>query len=344
MKRHIVYSIAGLSAIALLAAAFLYARTNAASSRPESPAASVVERVAAPGRVEPVSEEIKLAAELNGKLHEVPVEEGDAIERGQVIAVLVNDDYQARVALSEAQVQLKEAELRRVVNGARTQERREAWAAVKETEAVMENARTELHRRETGYQQGVFAKEEADRAGREFGVAKARYEAARERADLIEDHAREEDRARAEADLALSKAQLAEARAKLDKTYIRSPIRGVILRKHLKAGETVTDKGDTPIVTVGDSATLRVRADVDEADISRLRLGQRAYVTAAAYGDHKFWGRVVRIGQLLGKKNVRTDEPAERVDQKILETLVELDPGQRLPAGLRVDAFILVKE
>ena len=51
----------------------------------------------------------------------------------------------------------------------------------------------------------------------------------------------------------------------------------------------------------------------------------------------------MRVGQLLGKKNVRTDEPAERVDTKVLETLIELEPGRALPLGLRVDAFILTK-
>ena len=47
------------------------------------------------------------------------------------------------------------------------------------------------------------------------------------------------------------------------------------------------------------------------------------------------------IGQELGRKNVRTDEPAERVDSKILETLIQLDSGADLPIGLRVNAFIV---
>jgi len=42
----------------------------------------------------------------------------------------------------------------------------------------------------------------------------------------------------------------------------------------------------------------------------------------------------------LGHKNIRTDEPTERVDTKILETLIQLDPGTQLPDGLRVDAYI----
>jgi len=49
----------------------------------------------------------------------------------------------------------------------------------------------------------------------------------------------------------------------------------------------------------------------------------------------------VRIGELLGPKTIRTDEPTERVDRKFLEALVELDPGAQLPMGLRVDTFIL---
>ena len=91
---------------------------------------------------------------------------------------------------------------------------------------------------------------------------------------------------------------------------------------------------------MADDSVLRVRLDVDESDVSKPRVGQRAYVTAEAYGTHKFWGHVIRVGRILGKKNVGTDEPSEHVDTKILETLMELEPGQQLPLGLRVDSFV----
>jgi hypothetical protein len=86
---------------------------------------------------------------------------------------------------------------------------------------------------------------------------------------------------------------------------------------------------------------LRVRVDVDETDVARPKAGDRAYFTAQAFGDQKFWGRVVRVGRLLGRKNVETNEPTEKLDTKILETLVELDGHPPLPAGLRVDSFIV---
>jgi hypothetical protein len=85
---------------------------------------------------------------------------------------------------------------------------------------------------------------------------------------------------------------------------------------------------------------LRVRVDVDETDVATLRTGQKAFVKADTYGDKQFHGSVFRIGEILGKKNIRTDEPSEKVDTKILEVLLELEPNSQLKPGLRVDAFI----
>ncbi len=299
--------------------------------------------VAGPGRVEPSSEDIKLGSELSGKLKSVNVEEGDTIHRGQVLAELENADYRAQVASAQAEVAAKEATLRKVLNGARYQERSEALSSVRAAEAVMNNAQAEMERRKKLFAAGVISREEADRYAREFDVAKARYNEAVERHSLIDDHAREEDRAFAQADLQLARARLEEARAKYEKTFVRSPIDGTVLRKHHRNGESVSNSSTVPdpIITIGDKEVLRVRIDVDETEVSKVREGQKAYVTADAYGGKKFWGRVIRVGEQLGRKNVRTDEPTERVDTKILETLVELDHGANLPVGLRVDGFIV---
>jgi len=314
--------------------------TVAATQTPDSPGPAPI---AGPGRVEPDSEDIKIGSELSGRLKTVSVEEGDAIRRGQVLAELENADYLAEVESAKASVAAKEAALRKVINGARHQERDEAWSSVNEARAVTVNAESESHRRQELFAAGVISREELDRYAREADVARAKYEAAVEQHSLVDDHAREEDRSLAEADFQLAKAQLEEARARYEKTFIRSPIDGCVLRKHHRSGESVSNSSTVPdpVLTIGDRKILRVRVDVDETDVSRVHIGQKAYVTADAFGRRKFWGRVVRVGQQLGPKNIRTDEPTERVDTKILETLVELDPGAELPDGLRVDAFIL---
>lgn len=294
------------------------------------------------GRVEPVSEEIKIAAELDGRLATVAVEEGTRVRRGQVIATLVNADFAARVAIAEAAVAERAAALDRIVNGARAEERRESEAQVREAEAVLENARAELERRRGLLTRGAISRTEFDSAEREQRVAAARLEAIRERSAFVKADAREDERRRAAAELAAARARVDEAQAQLEKTFLRAPVDGVVLRKHLRAGESVR-AGEQAVVTLGDTARLRIRVDVDETDVAKVRVGQEVFVKAEAYGDEKFVGRVARIGEILGRKNVRTDEPTERVDKKILETLVDLDPAVRLPIGLRVDAYIQTK-
>jgi len=299
--------------------------------------------IAAPGRVEPLSEEIRIGSELNGKLSDVRVEEGDRVARGQVLAVLVNADYSAQVDSAAAQVADKQAELQKLLNGSRSQERLEALAAVKQQEAVLENARADMERHQKLYDERVSSREDADHYAREYKVAKASHDAELQRQALVDDQSRVEDIAKARADVALARAQLAQNRAIYEKTIIRAPISGVVLRRYHRTGESVTNSATAPdpIVSLGDEGRLRVRVDVDETDVARVRLGDRAYVTADAFGERKFWGHIVLIGGELGKKNLRTDEPTERVDTKILETLVQLDDGHELPVGLRVDAFIV---
>jgi ABC exporter DevB family membrane fusion protein len=299
--------------------------------------------IAGAGRVEPSSENIKLGSELNGKLKRVYVEEGDVVRQRHVLAELENADYRAQVESAEAEVRQKEAELRKVINGARQQERREASSSVAEAEAVMNHARLEKDRYRKLFEAAVVSREEADNYAKEYDVAKARFEEMSHHSDLVSADAREEDRAMAEANLHLAHAKVDEARALLEKTYIRSPIDATVLRKHHREGESVSNSTSSPdpIFTVGDKSALRVRVDVDEADVSKLSVGQPAYVTADAYGSRRFPGHVVQIGQQLGRKNVRTDEPTERVDMKILETLIALDQAEDLPVGLRVNAYIV---
>jgi HlyD family secretion protein len=148
---------------------------------------------------------------------------------------------------------------------------------------------------------------------------------------------RSEDVAIAQANLDGARAHLAETKAQLEKTIVRAPIDGVILKLYHRAGETVSNLPPTPIATVGDTSHLRIRADIDEADVAEVSLGQTVWVTADAFPGKRFRGSVEQIGVQLGRKNFRNDNPDERVDTKILEVMIGLEPGAQLPIGLPVD-------
>ncbi len=299
--------------------------------------------IAALGRIEPASEEIRVAAAMTGRLAEVALDEGQPVRRGQVVATLENDDHLARMQAAAANVGVARAALDRVINGARPSEREEAAAAVREAQAVL--ARAE---REAGRQQGLADKrlasgQDLDNARSDLDVARAQVARTQAHLAVVDSPAREDEQAGAAAELALAQARLAEARALYEKSFVRSPIDGVVLRRFRRAGEQVTEMGDTPILAVGDLSQLRVRAEVDEADIDLLRLGQDAYIEAAAYGERRIPGKIVRIGKLMGRKQIASDDPAERKDSRVLEVLIDLEPGIAIPVGLRVDAFIVLE-
>jgi multidrug resistance efflux pump len=346
-KTQIAIAAAALLALALTAILVhqhatnaVAAATSSASATNQPPINKAV--VAGPGLVEPDSEDVQVGSELAGKLKQVLAEEGDVVKKGQLLAVLVNDDYHAQVESSRAMVHQAEAAYQKILNGSRAQERGESAAAMHQAEAVEASAHADWERRQKLFDAGVISSEELDHYRRDFNVAEEQFKASQQHFHLIDDRQRDEDIASAKAQLENARAQLDASQAVDAKTYLRAPFDGTILRKHHRTGESITNSSVTPdpVFTMGDIGGLRVRVDVDETDVGRVANGQRVYCTANAYGNQKFYGHVIRVAGQLGHKNLRTDEPNEKTDTKILETLVQLDPGVHLPVGLRVDAYI----
>lgn len=296
--------------------------------------------VVASGRIEAVSEEIEVQSKLLGRLKSVLVDEGDTVAAGQPLAELDADEIRAAERSAAAQVAVAEAELARLVAGARQEERREAVAAVAQVEAARRHQEREVERTRKLFQAGALALADLDRAERDLAVAIARESEVRERAAVVQAPARDDERARAEAAVRAARAQLEQARAYVVDTVIRAPMAGRIVRRHRHAGESVSPEQPLPILTMVGDGPLRVRVEVDERDVARVAPKQPAYVTAEAYGDRRFPGRVVRVGERLGRKRIVTDNPSERSDTAVLETLVALEPGTTLPLELRVTAYI----
>ncbi len=299
--------------------------------------------IAALGRAEPVSEEIRIAAAMTGRLAEVTLDEGDPVQQGQVVARLENGDHAARVQGAEANVRIAQAALERVINGARPSEREAAAAAVREAEAVLARAERAVVRQQGLADKGLGSGQDLDNARSDLDVARAQLARTRANLAVVDSPARADEQARAEAELTLAQAHLAEARAVLEKSFVRSPITGTVLRRFRRAGEQVTEMGDTPILSVGDLSHLRVRAEVDEADVALVQVGQAVEIRADAYGERRIAGTVARVGSLMGRKQIVSDDPAERKDSRVLEVLIDLEAGVSIPAGLRVDAYIAIQ-
>jgi HlyD family secretion protein len=295
---------------------------------------------AAPGVVEPNSKEREIAAQVVGVLKEIKVEENDQVTAGQVIAIVDNAEQSARLASAQAQLALRQAELDRLIHGARPEEMREARAALAEAESSFKFARHDYDRRAPLAKKGVSAPAVLDQAKAHLDASEARRNVVAEKLAQLEAGARVEDVDAARARLKLAEADVTLATAMLDKTYIRSPVAGTVLRRSREVGETVTNVPPTTVAIVGDLHGLKVRAEVDETDIGKVATGQRVEVVSDAFPGKKFNGKVSWVSFRMGAKAVQSGRPADRVDTKVLQVLVVLDDDAKLPIGLRVDAYL----
>jgi HlyD family secretion protein len=295
------------------------------------------------GRVEgATSQEIKLASRVVGRLKEVAVNDGDPLRKGQIVAVLENNDLHAQVDQSRANVMHAQAMLERLQNGARPEERAASRAAMNEAQAAADNARQNFERSQKLFAEGgIISQSVLDQAERDAKMAQARLDSARENYKLVMAPPRPEDVAAAQAELSLSRAQLAQAQDNYDNTFVRSPVDGVVVKRYMNPGESISYESlYQPIVSVSDTTHLMVRMEIDETDVGKIQIGQRATIRCDAFRGQSFYGHVVRISGGLGPKKIQTDNPTEKIDMDVLESFVEVDPGTPLRVGLRVDVYI----
>lgn len=139
----------------------------------------------------------------------------------------------------------------------------------------------------------------------------------------------------------LAKARREKAQAALDERVLRAPFSGKVLKTYLEAGESLPNPpADAPLFAIGDTRALKVRAEIDELDISRVVSGSPVRVYPDAYPDEVYLGKVARLSGMLGRKNMRSDDPRERMDAKVLEVEIELAASERLKPGSSVQVKI----
>ncbi len=251
--------------------------------------------VLATGSVQPqIGAEVRVGARVSGKVERLLANIGDRVTQGQIVAQLEKDDLDAVVAQRQAELELAEAKLA-AVEALRPKEIEKAQVDLEESEATFLLAEKELARTQQLHQRKVTTLEDLDAAEERFTVARARVAAAGKTLELAQMRSRE-DRRQAGAEVSRARSALKNAEVQLSYATITSPIDGVIASVSTEEGETVAAAMQAPtFVTVVDLDRLQVDAFVDEVDIGKVKVGQRAGFTVDAFPAHEFEGRVAAI-------------------------------------------------
>jgi HlyD family secretion protein len=167
--------------------------------------------------------------------------------------------------------------------------------------------------------------------------------AAKARMELIQTPARPDEVRIEKARIQAAKARLMLAQVQLDRTKLRAPCAGQILRNELNAGELIGPNAPEPAVVMADTSRFRVRAFVEEMDAPRVQVGMTAKIVADGLPGEEFHARVSRLSPRMSRKELRSDRPAERYDTKNREVWLDLLDGKAWLVGLRVDVVIATK-
>ena len=259
-RKVLVFTVIGVVLVALTLWAVLRKREVVITIQTEKVARrNLTELVVANGRIQPVVQ-VKISAEVSGEIIELPVKEGQAVNKGDLLAKIKPDVYIANRRSAEAGYL--------------------ASASGKvQSEANLRKAELEFKRNEDLFKNNLISESTYLEFKTGLVIAKAQVQSATHQVEV-------------------AKASLARAEEELAKTTLYSPLTGTVSKLNLELGERVagnTMMAGTEIMTVADLNEMEARVDIGETDIVLLKPGQKARLEVDAFKDRKFTGLVSEI-------------------------------------------------
>jgi len=250
------------------------------------------------GEINPVTI-VEVGSQVSGEIAEIYVDFNSAVKKNQIIAKLNPDLFQALVSQREANYL-------------------SAQASVKKAEVTLQNAKKQLDRTLELFEKDLVSIEEKENVEANYFNAMA-------------------DLQQAEASLEQSKSQLESAKVDLSHTIIRSPIDGIVISRDYNVGQTVAASYQAPTLfkIANDLSKMQVECEVDEADIGKVKEGQKVRFTVDAFPNEEFQGMVrqVRYSAVV-ESNVVT-----------YPTIVDVEnPEIKLRPGMTATVSIIVGE
>ena len=290
--------------------------------------------ILAAGTVE--ARESDLGFRTPGKIDFVAVDEGDPITEGQLLATLEQSELDAALSVARAQAEAARATLRELTEGFRSEEIEQARASLRAAERRRLDARRDLERARSLYESGAISEQALDDRETAATVTESEMQAASERLRLLESGIRSERISAQRAALAASEAEVERVEALLDYTRINAPNEGLITIRHREPGEIVS--AGAPVLTLMNPDDRWVRIYVRADRVGRLSIGQTASITADAYPERTYTGRVVFIASEaeFTPRDVQTTEERVKLVYRV-KVQIEGDPSFDLKPGLAAD-------
>ena len=291
----------------------------------------------APGRIEPPSGLIKIAAPTVGVVKKVLVKVNDTVFAGEPLILLNDDEIRSRYLAAEAQAGMRKRLRDEQPASGKAAERRRAEDALADADTAAFNAQAAVDAAALKWRSGGGSADALTAA--RSALARAQEEAEKRR-DQLRALADAPLPTPLEAQVASARGDLAFARVNLEKLVIRAPIDGTIMQININPGELATPQALQPLLMIANLTTLNVRAELDERDVTDVKVGQPATVRAAAFPDRDFAGTVTAIAPLVERSRLGTSaQQGNRSDVDAVEVMLRLTQPGPLTTGMKVDVY-----
>jgi len=234
---------------------------------------TVVETVTASGKIQPETE-VKLSSEVSGEVVELKVKEGDIVKAGQLLCKVRPDVLQSGYERTVATFNAQKASVAA------------AQQQLAQNQANFVNAEATYKRNVELFNKKVISASEFDSAKAAFLTAKANLASAKENVTG------------AKFTLEQTGANVKEAGANLAKTTIYAPVDGVVSKLSIELGDRIlgtSQMAGTEIMRISNLSSMEVNVDVNENDITRVKVSDKASIEVDAFSDKKFKGVVTEI-------------------------------------------------
>ena len=246
----------------------------------------LIATVAATGILNPVVS-VSVGSQVSGQIKELFADFNSEVKKGQLIARI--DPEQIEYRLRQAQADLDASRASVGTQQANVAVQR---AEVARAEANLAEARRDLERKKSLVEKNFIASSEAEKADSLYKAQIAGLDSAKAQLGVAEANSRNS--------LAVVKqreAQLAQAKIDLDRTAIRSPVDGIVVKRSIEPGQTVAASLQAPelFVIAQNLADMQVDSAIDESDVGRVRVGQGATFTVDSFPGRTFTGGVKQV-------------------------------------------------
>jgi HlyD family secretion protein len=281
---------------------------------------------------------ITVSSKSSGQIKKLLVDEGSHVKKGDLLVEIDHNLLDIQLRQAEANVELANAQLKLLISGSRKEDIKQSEEVLKQSKINLEQSKADKERMDKLYRAGSVTKKQLEDAETRFDLTLAQYNSANENLKKIRKIARPEEIEQSRANLKKNIAGADILKQNIEDCKVYAPTDGIISKKYVEAGEIVNM--NSSLMKLSDLETVNLIIYVNETELGKVKLGQKADITTDTYKDKVYNGNIIFISPEaeFTPKNIQTQDERTKL---VFSVKIEIpNPQFELKPGMPADAKI----